>query len=92
MDRAATLNEPYIAQQIQSLTHHSGYARTIQRRFQQSGMSARRPLLRLPLTGNHRRFRCQWYDGRWTWTTEWNDIVFTDKSRFCLQHHDWTRV
>ncbi|KFM68277.1 Transposable element Tc3 transposase, partial [Stegodyphus mimosarum] len=22
------------------------------------------------------------------WTAEWNEIVFTDESRFCLQHHD----
>ncbi|GFW13582.1 transposable element Tcb1 transposase [Trichonephila clavipes] len=51
-------------------------------------MSARRLLLRLPLTGNHRCLRRQWCDERWTWTTEWNDIVFTDQPRFCLQHHD----
>lgn len=86
MDRAATSRT--IAQQIQSVTHHSVSARTIRRRLQQSGMSARRPLLRLPLTGNHRRLRRQWCDERRTWTTEWNDIVFTDESRFCLQHHD----
>ncbi|GFY26152.1 hypothetical protein TNCV_354681 [Trichonephila clavipes] len=30
-------------------------ARTIQRRLQQSGLSAKRPLLGLPLTQNHRR-------------------------------------
>ncbi|GFW62920.1 transposable element Tcb1 transposase [Trichonephila clavipes] len=50
-------------------------------------MSARRPLLHLPLTGNHRRLHRQWCNERLTWTTEW-DIVFTDESRFCLQHHD----
>ncbi|GFV82486.1 hypothetical protein TNCV_3982762 [Trichonephila clavipes] len=54
-------------------------------------MSARRSLLRLPLTGNHRRLRSQWCNERWTWTTEWNDIVFTDESCFYLQHHDDTR-
>lgn len=86
MDRAALSRT--IAQQIQSVTHHSVSARTIRRRLQQSGMSARRPLLRLPLTGNHRRLRRQWCDERRTWTAEWNDIVFTNESRFCLQHHD----
>ncbi|GFX29672.1 transposable element Tcb1 transposase [Trichonephila clavipes] len=56
-------------------------------------MSVRRPLLRLPLTGNHRSLCRQSCDERWTWTTEWNDIVFTDESLFCLQHHDgWIRV
>ncbi|GFV40137.1 transposable element Tcb1 transposase [Trichonephila clavipes] len=51
-------------------------------------MSARLPLLRLHLTGNHRHLRRQWCDERRTWTTEWNDIVFTGEYRFCLQHHD----
>ncbi|GFV07961.1 transposable element Tc3 transposase [Trichonephila clavipes] len=50
MDHAATSRT--IAQQIQSVLHHSVSARTIRRRLQQSGMPARRPLLRLPLTGN----------------------------------------
>ncbi|GFX63601.1 transposable element Tcb1 transposase [Trichonephila clavipes] len=35
-------------------------ARTIRRRLQQSGLSARRPLLGLPLKQNHRRLRHQW--------------------------------
>ncbi|GFV34109.1 transposable element Tcb1 transposase [Trichonephila clavipes] len=48
-----------VAQHIESVTHHSVSARTIQRRLQQSGLSARRPLLGLPLTQNHRRLRRQ---------------------------------
>ncbi|GFX31903.1 transposable element Tc3 transposase [Trichonephila clavipes] len=51
-------------------------------------MSTRRPLLRLPLTENDRYLRHQWCHERQTWTTEWNGIVFTDESRFCLQDHD----
>ncbi|GFU31219.1 transposable element Tcb1 transposase [Trichonephila clavipes] len=37
-------------------------ARTIRHRLQQSGLSARRPLLGLPLTQNYRRLRHQWCD------------------------------
>lgn len=85
-DRSVTSRT--IAQHIQSVTHHPVSARTIRRRLQQSGLSARRPLLRLPLTQNHRRLRRQWCDERRMWTAEWNEIVFTDESRFCLQHHD----
>lgn len=85
-DRSATSRT--IAQHIQSVTHHPVSARTIRRRLQQSGLSARRPLLRLHLTQNHRRLRRQWCDERRMWTEEWNEIVFTDESRFCLQHHD----
>ncbi|GFV12763.1 transposable element Tcb1 transposase [Trichonephila clavipes] len=47
-------------------------ARTIRRRLQQSGLSARRPLLGLPLTQNHRRLRHQWCNERRMWVEEWN--------------------
>ncbi|GFV65964.1 transposable element Tcb1 transposase [Trichonephila clavipes] len=77
-----------IAQHIESVTHHSVSARTIRRRLQQSGLSARRPLLGLSLTQNHRRLRRQWCDERRMWAAEWNEVVFTDESRIYLQHHD----
>ncbi|GFU26012.1 transposable element Tcb1 transposase [Trichonephila clavipes] len=57
-------------------------------RMAQSGLSARRPLLGLPLRQNHRRLRRQWCDERRMWAAEWNELVFTDGSRTCLQHHD----
>ncbi|GFW25760.1 transposable element Tcb1 transposase [Trichonephila clavipes] len=63
-------------------------ARTIRRRLQQSGLSARRPLLGIPLTQNQRYLRHQWCDERRMWVAEWNEVVFTDESRICLQHHD----
>ncbi|GFV53829.1 transposable element Tcb1 transposase [Trichonephila clavipes] len=56
--------------------------------LQQSGLSARRPLLGLPLTQNHRRLHRQWCDERRMWVAEWNEVVFTDESRISLQHHD----
>ncbi|GFT14912.1 transposable element Tcb1 transposase [Trichonephila clavipes] len=62
--------------------------RTIRRRLQQSDLSARRPLLGLPLTQNHRRLRRQWCDERRMWVSEWNEVVFTHESCICLQHHD----
>ncbi|GFU88898.1 transposable element Tcb1 transposase [Trichonephila clavipes] len=85
-DRSVTSRT--IAQHIESVTYHSVSARTIRRRLQQSGLSARRPLLGLPLTQNHRRLRHQWCDERRMWAAEWNEVVFTDESRICLQHHD----
>ncbi|GFV98207.1 HTH_38 domain-containing protein [Trichonephila clavipes] len=57
-DRSVTSRT--IAQPIESVTHHSVSERTIRRRLQQSGLSARRPLLGLPMTQNHRRLRRQW--------------------------------
>ncbi|GFW61876.1 transposable element Tcb1 transposase [Trichonephila clavipes] len=77
-----------VEQNIESETHHSVTARTIRRRLQQSGLPARRPLFGLPMTQNHRRLCHQWCDERRMWVAEWNEVVFTDESRICLQHHD----
>ncbi|GFU49958.1 transposable element Tcb1 transposase [Trichonephila clavipes] len=86
-DRSVTSRT--VAQHIaESVTHYSVSARTIRRRLQQSGLSARHLLLGLPLTQNHRRFRRQWCDERRMWAAQWNEVVFTDESRICLQHHD----
>ncbi|GFX42572.1 transposable element Tc3 transposase [Trichonephila clavipes] len=57
-------------------------------RMAQSGLSARRPLLGLPLTQNHRRLRRQWCDKRRMWAAGLNEVVFTDESRICLLHPD----
>ncbi|GFT42536.1 transposable element Tcb1 transposase [Trichonephila clavipes] len=67
-DRSVTSRT--IAQHIESATHHSVSACTIRRRLQQSGLSARRPLLSLPLTQNHRHLPCQWCDERRMWKAE----------------------
>ncbi|GFS94352.1 transposable element Tcb1 transposase [Trichonephila clavipes] len=65
--------------------HHSVSARTIRRRLQQSGLSARRSLLGLPLMQNHKRLRHQWCDERRMWAAEWYEVVFTDESCIYLQ-------
>ncbi|GFX68023.1 transposable element Tcb1 transposase [Trichonephila clavipes] len=49
-----------VSQHIESVTHHSVSARTIRRHLQWSGLSARRPLLGLPLTQSHKRLQRQW--------------------------------
>ncbi|GFV67409.1 transposable element Tcb1 transposase [Trichonephila clavipes] len=81
-DRSVTSRT--VAQHIESVAYHSVSARIIRRRLQQSGLSARRPLLGIPLTQNHRRLRCQWCDERIMWATEWNEVGFNDESRICL--------
>ncbi|GFT16905.1 transposable element Tc1 transposase [Trichonephila clavipes] len=85
-DRSVTSRT--MAQHIESVTHHSVSARTVQHRLLQSGLSARHPLLVLPLTQNHRRLRRQWCDERRMWAAEWKKVVFTEESRICLEHHD----
>ncbi|GFW62252.1 transposable element Tcb1 transposase [Trichonephila clavipes] len=85
-DRSVTSRT--VAQHIEFVTHHSVSAHTIRRRLQQSGLAARRPLYGLPLTQNHRRLLHQWCDEGRFLAVEWNEFVFTDESRICLQHHD----
>ncbi|GFU97639.1 transposable element Tcb1 transposase [Trichonephila clavipes] len=85
-DRSVTSRT--VPQHIESVTHHSVSVGTIRCRLQKSGLFARRPLLGLPLTQNHRRLRRQWCDERRMWAAEWNEVVFTDESRICLKHHD----
>ncbi|GFU62427.1 transposable element Tcb1 transposase [Trichonephila clavipes] len=86
MDRSVTSRS--IAQHIESVTRHSVSASTIRRHLQQSGLSARRPLLGLPLTQNHRRLRHQCCDERRMWAAKGKEVVFIDESRICLQQHD----
>ncbi|GFU64906.1 transposable element Tcb1 transposase [Trichonephila clavipes] len=81
-DRSVTSRT--VTQHIESVTHHSVSARTIRRRLQQSGLSAIRPLLGLPLTKNHRRLRRQWCDERKMWAAEWNEVdLMTSHASVC---------
>ncbi|GFU15799.1 uncharacterized protein TNCV_2367621 [Trichonephila clavipes] len=44
----------------------------------------------LPLTLTHRRLRLEWCRTRGNWTTaEWNQVVFSDESRFNLSSDDY---
>ncbi|MBJ4999813.1 IS630 family transposase [Salmonella enterica subsp. enterica serovar Hadar] len=85
-DRTATSRT--LSHEMGSFARQQVSARTVRRRLQQHGVSARRPWLRLPLTLQHRQERLQWCDQRRTWTQEWRHVVFSDESRFCIQHHD----
>ncbi|GFT77723.1 transposable element Tcb1 transposase [Trichonephila clavipes] len=84
-DRSVTSRT--VAQHIDSITHHSVSARTIRHRLQPEWY-VRKTSIALPLTQNHRRLRRQWCDERSMWAAEWKEVVFTDESRICLQHHD----
>jgi hypothetical protein len=61
---------------------------TIYRRIRSWGLHSYRPHLVLPLTREHRRQRLDWCRERINWDREWNVVVFSDESRFCLGMHD----
>ncbi|GFW27485.1 transposable element Tcb2 transposase [Trichonephila clavipes] len=64
-------------------------SRTIRRRLAEGHLGSRRPLCGLPLTPTHRRLRLQWWRARGNCTVaEWNQVVFSNESRFNLSSDD----
>ncbi|GFU44331.1 transposable element Tcb1 transposase [Trichonephila clavipes] len=74
-DRSVTSRT--VAKHIESVTHHSVSACTIRRCLQQCDLYARRLLLGLPLTQNHRRLHRQWCEEKKIWVEEWKEVVLT---------------
>ncbi|GFU30032.1 transposable element Tc1 transposase [Trichonephila clavipes] len=77
-----------LAAQWSTATRVSSCASSIRRRLLQRGLRARIPLFRIPLTQNHRRLRLHWANVHRSWRADWQQVVFSDKSRFNLWHHD----
>ncbi|GFY04262.1 transposable element Tcb2 transposase [Trichonephila clavipes] len=64
-------------------------SRTIRRRQAKGHLGSRRPLRVLPLMPTHRRLGLEWCRARGNWTAaKWNQVIFSDKSRFNLSSHD----
>ncbi|GFU25230.1 transposable element Tcb1 transposase [Trichonephila clavipes] len=64
-------------------------SRTIRKRLAAGHLGSRRPLRALPLKPTHRRLRLEWCHARGNWTAmEWNQLVFSDESRFNLSSDD----
>ncbi|GFV14189.1 transposable element Tc1 transposase [Trichonephila clavipes] len=90
-DRTALSRQ--LAAQWSTATHVSLCASSIRRRLLQRGLRARIPLCRIPLTQNHRRLRLHWANVHRSWRADWQQVIFSDKSRFNLWYHDGrTRV
>ena len=61
---------------------------TIRNRLHARNLRARCPVVRQPLTRQHRIARRQWalVHRRWT-RAEWRMVMFSDESRYNLDHH-----
>ncbi|GFV75840.1 transposable element Tcb2 transposase [Trichonephila clavipes] len=60
-------------------------SRTIRRRLAEGHLGSRRPIRVMPLNIPHRQIRLEWCHARGKWTAaEWNQVVFSDKSKFNL--------
>lgn len=63
--------------------------RTAYRRLAEAGLRSYRPLLRIPLSCEHKRRRMEWCQERSQWSDErWSQILWTDESRFTLDFCD----
>ncbi|GFX16551.1 transposable element Tc1 transposase [Trichonephila clavipes] len=62
---------------------------TISRHLAEANLKSKRPFHALPLTPEHRHLRLQWCQVRLMWNvTDWQKVVFSDKSRFVLGTDD----
>lgn len=90
--RKTTANR--IRRQLRAATHTNIATQTVRNRLHAAQLRARRPAKRPMLTPAHKVARQGWCrrHGRWT-RQQWSQVVFTDESRFSLQHPDGrTRV
>ncbi|GFU96839.1 transposable element Tc1 transposase [Trichonephila clavipes] len=59
--------------------------KTVARRLRERGLYARRPVVCVPLTRQHRTARLQWCREHHNWTEQdWTCVQFSDESRFSL--------
>ncbi|GFX83369.1 HTH_Tnp_Tc3_2 domain-containing protein [Trichonephila clavipes] len=59
--------------------------KTVSRRLRGGGLYARRPVVCVPLTRQHRTACLQWYREYHNWTEQdWTCVLFSDESRFSL--------
>ncbi|GFS78237.1 transposable element Tcb2 transposase [Trichonephila clavipes] len=64
-------------------------SRTIRRRLAKGHLGSLRPLRGLPLTPTYRCLCLEWCRTRGNWTAaEWNQVVFSDESKFNLSSDD----
>ncbi|GFV24961.1 transposable element Tc1 transposase [Trichonephila clavipes] len=77
-----------LAAQWSTATRVSLCASSIRRRLLPRGLRARIPLYRILLTQNHHHLRLHWANVHRSRRADWQQVVFSDKSRFNLWHHD----
>ena len=87
--RQRSLNSRRLREQFRAGTNINVSDQTIRNRLHARNLRARRHVVRQPLTRRHRIARRQWalVHRRWT-RAQWRRVMFSDESRFNLDHHD----
>lgn len=87
--RQRTLNSRRLREQLRAGANVNVSDQTIRNRLHERNLAARRPVVRQPLTRQHRRLRRQWGVTHRRWTrAQWRLVMFSDESRFNVDHHD----
>lgn len=85
--RTATANT--IRRQLRAATHTNVSVQTVRNRLHSQGLHSRRPVVRPRLTPRQRAERHAWAIRHVRWNRQqWSQVLFTDESRFCLEHND----
>ena len=92
--RQRTLKSRRLPEQFRAGTNINVSDQTIRNRLHARKLRTRRPVVRQPLTRQHRITRQQWTMVHRRWTrAEWRMVMFSDESRYNVDHHDGrTRV
>ena len=65
---------------------------TVGRRLREHDIHCRRPVKRLHLQQRHMQARLNWTNAHRRWTLrQWEDVIFSDESRFLLERHEGRR-
>jgi len=86
--RRRTITAPEIAANLERANIAAVSDKTIRRRLHASNLKSRRPAKHLPLGREHRRARREFADEHLGWNAEWENVIFTDESRFRLRGSD----
>ncbi|GFU43001.1 transposable element Tcb2 transposase [Trichonephila clavipes] len=74
-----------VANQFLAASGKQIYRKTVPRRLRGGGLYARRPVVCVPLTRQHRTVRLQWCREHHNWTEQdWACVLFSDENRFSL--------
>ncbi|GFT98993.1 transposable element Tc1 transposase [Trichonephila clavipes] len=74
-----------VANQFLATSGKQNSRKTVARRLRGGGLYARRPVVCVPLTRQHRTSRLQWCREHHNWTEQdWACVLFSDESRFSL--------
>ncbi|GFT22148.1 transposable element Tcb2 transposase [Trichonephila clavipes] len=74
-----------VANQFLAASGKQIFRKTVVRRLRGGGLYARRPVVCVPLTRQHRTARLQWCCEHHNWTEQdWACVLFSDESRFSL--------